>query len=65
MADIGRARVGLNAGRDSIDLAHGILMERYHVGSGAASDLLRAHAEARRLPVVEVAQWLVATRILL
>ncbi|MER7247468.1 ANTAR domain-containing protein [Kribbella sp. NPDC000426] len=65
MDDMGPPRPGVNVGRDSIDLAQGILMERYHLGSRAASAMLRAHADARRLPVSEIAHWLVATRLLL
>jgi hypothetical protein len=42
-----------------------MLMERFQVSSPVASDMLRAHARACRLPVVEVARWLVATRYLL
>jgi AmiR/NasT family two-component response regulator len=49
----------------AVDLAQGMLMERFQVSSPVASDMLRAHARACRLPVAEVARWLVATRYLL
>ncbi|WP_410790093.1 ANTAR domain-containing protein [Kribbella sp. C-35] len=49
----------------SVDIAQGILMERYEVGSRAAFEILLRHANDRRLPMVEIAHWLIATRRLL
>lgn len=49
----------------SVDIAQGILMERYAVSSRAAFEILLRHATDRRLPVVEIAHWLIATRRLL
>lgn len=51
--------------RYTVDIATGMLMERHHVSSQVASQILRRHAAARRLQVIEVARWLVATRSLL
>lgn len=59
------------AGRGNVDesypvgIAQGILMERYEVSSPVAAEMLLRHAVERRLPIVEIAHWLIATRRLI
>ena len=49
----------------TVDIATGMLMERYDVGAQVALQLLLQHAAAHRVQVTEVARQLVATRRLL
>ena len=46
-----------------IHVAQGLLMERHKVTARAALGLLRQQAAARRLSLIEMAQWLLKTRL--
>lgn len=49
----------------TVDIATGMLMERYHVGPQLALQLLLQYATAHRLQVIDVARRLIATRRLI
>lgn len=66
MTDSGRALAGCGIvdESNSVDIAQGILMERYEVSSQVAFDILVRHAAGCQVPVIEIARWLIATRYL-
>jgi AmiR/NasT family two-component response regulator len=58
--DTASTRIDLHAVH-TIAIAQGILVERLRTSAGRALDILDQHAQHAGIPIVEAANWLIAT----